>query len=235
MTLVRVIVVIYNAGVALYPCPDLKLKLIARKGPSPAYAWMSTAQIVPVGVFGLLVGRLGDIYGRRNFILLGDIFGLIGCCIGAKGRTVNTLIGGGIFIGVASACQQLAWAGVSEMVPKRYRGFAIGMFELACVPPGAFGPIMGNAIAYYTTWRWAYWVPFILNCVSFVMVFLFYHPKNQYIREEGKSRLQELVDMDWIGFFLCATGLCLFLLGISFGGSQLPWYDAISHQFLQLS
>ena len=184
---------------------------------------MSTAQIVPVGVFGLLVGRLGDIYGRRYFILAGDVFGLIGCLICATGNNVNTLIGGGILIGTASACQQLAWAAVSEMVPKKYRGFAIGMFELACVPPGAFGPIMGNAIAKYTTWRWAYWVPFILNCVSFVMVFLLYHPKNQYIREEGKSRFQELADMDWVGFLLCATGLCLFLLGISFGGNELPW------------
>ncbi|KAK7894311.1 hypothetical protein LTR67_006072 [Exophiala xenobiotica] len=192
-------------------------------GPSTSFSWISTAQVVPVGVFGLLVGRLGDIYGRRYFILLGDVFGLIGCCVSATGNNVNTLIGAGIFIGTASACQQQAWAGVAEMVPKKYRGFAIGIFELACAPAGAFGPIMGNAIAYHSTWRWAYWVPFILNCVAFVLVLFFYHPKNQYIREEGKSRLQELADMDWVGFFLCAVGLCLFLLGISFGGNLLPW------------
>jgi predicted MFS family arabinose efflux permease len=84
---------------------------------------------------------------------------------------------------------------------------------------------MGNAIAYHSTWRWAYWVPFVLNCMAFILVLFFYHPKNQYIREEGKSRLQELADMDWVGFFLCAVGLCLFLLGISFGGNLLPWYD----------
>ncbi|EXJ66790.1 uncharacterized protein A1O5_09985 [Cladophialophora psammophila CBS 110553] len=192
-------------------------------GPSTSFSWISTAQVVPVGVFGLLVGRLGDIYGRRYFILIGDVFGLIGCCVSATGNNINTLIGGGIFIGTASACQQQAWAGVSEMVPKKYRGFAIGIFELACAPAGAFGPIMGNAIAYHTTWRWAYWVPFILNCVAFVLVLFFYHPKNQYIREEGKSRFQELADMDWVGFALCAVGLCLFLLGISFGGNLLPW------------
>ncbi|EXJ87183.1 hypothetical protein A1O3_04142 [Capronia epimyces CBS 606.96] len=192
-------------------------------GPSSVFSWISTSQVVPVGVFGLLVGRLGDIYGRRYFILLGDIFGLIGCVVSATGNKVDTLIGGGIFIGIASANQQQAWAAVSEMVPKKYRGFAIGIFELACAPAGAFGPIMGNAIAYHTTWRWAYWVPFILNCVAFVLVLFFYHPKNQYIREEGKSRWQELRDMDWIGFLLCGAGLCLFLLGISFGGNLLAW------------
>lgn len=197
---------------------------IQNTGPSTSYAWISTAQVVPVGIFGLLVGRLGDIYGRRNLILLGDVFGIIGCAVCATAKSINVAIGGGIFIGTASACQQLAWAATSEMVPRKYRGLVIGIFEMSCIPAGAFGPLIGNAIAKYTTWRWAYWIPFILNSLSFVMVFLFYHPRNQYIKEEGKTRLQEAADLDWIGFFLCAGGLCLFLLGISFGGNQLAWY-----------
>lgn len=56
------------------------------------------------------------------------------------------------------------------------------------------------------------------------MVFIFYRPKNQYIKEEGRTRLQEIVDLDWIGIFLYATGIVLFLLGISFGGNQFEWY-----------
>jgi hypothetical protein len=82
---------------------------------------------------------------------------------------------------------------------------------------------LGNAVAARASWRWVYWVPFILNCIGFVMVFLFYRPKNQYIKEEGKSRLQEVADLDWVGFALWTAGLLLFLLGISFGGNQMPW------------
>jgi hypothetical protein len=55
------------------------------------------------------------------------------------------------------------------------------------------------------------------------MVFLFYRPNNQYIKEEGKSRLQEVAGLDWVGFALWTAGLLLFLLGISFGGNQMPW------------
>lgn len=55
------------------------------------------------------------------------------------------------------------------------------------------------------------------------MSFLFYRPKNQYIREEGKTRIQEIKDLDWIGFALWTAALCLFLLGISFGGDLLTW------------
>jgi MFS family permease len=113
-------------------------------GPSTAYAWMVTAQVIPVGVFGPLVGRMGDIYDRRYFIMAGNMFGLIGCVMGATAQSVNVAIGGGIFIGVASACQQLAWSGLGEMVPRKYRSVALGIFELCCAPPGAFGPIIGQ-------------------------------------------------------------------------------------------
>jgi MFS family permease len=67
---------------------------------------MVTAQVIPVGVFGPLVGRLGDIYGRRYFVMAGNMFGLIGCDWWWD------------LIGVASACQQLAWSGLGEMAPE---------------------------------------------------------------------------------------------------------------------
>jgi MFS family permease len=93
-----------------------------------------------------LVGRLSDIYGRRNFILLGNILGLIGCVMGATAQTVNVAIGGGIFIGCASALQQIAWSSLAEIFPRKYRSLALGIFEAGCIPPGAFGPIMGKTI-----------------------------------------------------------------------------------------
>ena len=105
---------------------------------------MVTVQVIPVSVFGPLVGRLGDIYGRRYFIMFGNLCGLIGCVMGATANSVDVTIGGGIFIGVASACQQLTWSRLSEIVPRKYRAFALGIFEFCCAPPAAFGPIMGE-------------------------------------------------------------------------------------------
>jgi MFS family permease len=99
--------------------------------------------VLPVAVLGPLSGRLSDIFGRRNFILIGNICGVIGCAVAATANHVNVVIGGGVFIGIASTLQQLAWTGVGEMVPKKYRGLALGIFEMASVPPGAFGAIMG--------------------------------------------------------------------------------------------
>ncbi|KAF2489707.1 MFS general substrate transporter [Lophium mytilinum] len=192
-------------------------------GPSPSFTWIANSQVIPVAIFGPLVGRLGDIFGRRQSIMLGNLSGLIGCVISATATRVEVVIGGGIFIGLATSLQQQAWASLGEIVPKKYRGLTLGLFELANIAPGAFGPIIGAAIVKGAGWRWVYWFPFILNTIGFFLIFLFYRPKNQYIKEAGRTRMQEVMDLDWIGIALWGVGLTLFLLGISFGGNQLAW------------
>ncbi|OCK72990.1 trichothecene efflux pump [Lepidopterella palustris CBS 459.81] len=195
-------------------------------GPNAAYAWMTTSQVVAVAIFSPLAGRLSDIFGRRNFILFGGLLGMIGSIISATAHRVEVVIGGGIFLGTASAFQQLVWAGIGEIIPRKYRGMVTALIEACVFPAGAFGPIIANSIVATTTWRWIYWIIFIIATVSVALVFLFYRPRNQYIREEGKTTLEEVWDLDWIGFPLYAGGLLLFLLGITFGGNQLAWKSA---------
>lgn len=74
------------------------------------------------------------------------------------------------------------------------------------------------------SWRAAYWLPFGLDVVGLLLVFFFYHPINQFIHEEGKSKLDQVKELDWVGLALFASGLTLFLLGIAFGGTIFPWY-----------
>lgn len=62
-----------------------------------------------------------------------------------------------------------------------------------------------------------------LDITALILVFLFYHPINQYIHEEGKSLWYQLIHIDWIGALLFMGGITVFLIGISFGGIQYPW------------
>jgi hypothetical protein len=73
------------------------------------------------------------------------------------------------------------------------------------------------------TWRDFFWITFALNGMSLIMCILFYHPVNQYITEEGRTRWQQVKSFDFTGIGLFTSGLVLFLLGLSFGGSTFPW------------
>jgi MFS family permease len=155
---------------------------------------------------------------------------MVGCAVAATAHSIDTLIGASALIGVGSAMHQLAWSCLAEMVPKKSRGFALGLFTASLAPASAFAPVIGYAFVLHSSWRVAYWLPFALDGTALLLVFFFYRPINQYIRHEGETVTQQIARLDWIGLFLLMAGLVLFLLGISFGGNKvgLPSHSDIS-------
>lgn len=68
---------------------------------------MVVASLVATSTTSPVVGQLGDIFGRRNVFILGNILALLGNLISALGQDINTLIGGAVFIGLGSAMHQV--------------------------------------------------------------------------------------------------------------------------------
>lgn len=75
-------------------------------GPSPNIILVPIVKTLGGGVGVLLVGRLGDIFGRRWFLIGGQGLGLIGAVIGATATNVNVLMGSTAFIGKQSGKPQ---------------------------------------------------------------------------------------------------------------------------------
>ncbi|OQU94856.1 hypothetical protein CLAIMM_01147 [Cladophialophora immunda] len=195
-------------------------------GPSPSYVWMSTG--VPIGTAALapVIGRFSDIYGRRNFILIGNAIGMIGTAVAATAHNVNTVIVGTVLVGISGAMRQLAWSAVGEIVPKKYRGLSFGIISTLFSLAPAFGPTITFAFTRDGTWRPIFWLPFALDAASLILTFFWYHPIDQYIHEAGKSTWSQLMETDFVGCFFFIAGLVLFLLGLSFGGNKYPWTSA---------
>ena len=62
-----------------------------------------------------------------------------------------------------------------------------------------------------------------MDTLALVLIFFFYRPINQHILEEGKTQWGQVKELDFMGLVLFTAGAVLFLLGISFGGSQFLW------------
>ena len=77
-------------------------------------------------------------------------------------------------------------------------------------------------------WRGAYWFMTAWHGMGIIAVFLFYHPPtfSTKHRGEGVSKLQLLVEMDFVGLILFTAGCVLFLVGVNFGGRQYSWKSA---------
>lgn len=70
-------------------------------GPSPNVILVPIVKTLAQGAVILLVGRLGDIFGRRWFLIAGQTCGVIGAAVGATATNMNVLMGCTAFVGTS--------------------------------------------------------------------------------------------------------------------------------------
>lgn len=220
-----------NAYILTLLIPSTTLPyIVADLGNDPNYPWITITWNLGAAVIVSIGGRLTDIFGRRYFLMFGAILSVIGAVVGATGQSVNQMIASGVLFGVGSGFQELAYACVQELVPNRYRIYAVGGLDLTLF--FAFtSPLISYAfIAYYPviSWRAAYWYMFSFHIFAFILLVVFYHPPDFEMkhRREGVSRLRMFLRIDWFGVLLFSSAAILFLLGLNFGGRTYPWTSA---------
>ncbi|KAF2465359.1 fungal trichothecene efflux pump [Lindgomyces ingoldianus] len=207
--------------------PSNTLSLInAAIGPSPDIIWVSISWTAGFAIGFTLVGRLSDIFGRRWFFIGSSILSLIGNIIGASAQSINMLIATNSINGLAAAGQLSFNVVLGELVPNKLRG-PINAFVLSTsVPFAVFGPPVARAFYEHTAlqWRWSYILGVIVNVIAITLYYFFYHPPTyEMLHIGGKSKLKQLRSLDWVGIFLFTAGLCVFLIGLNWGGSSYPW------------
>ncbi|KIW03535.1 uncharacterized protein PV09_05296 [Verruconis gallopava] len=197
-------------------------------GPDPNITWVSLVYTLTLAIGLLLVGRLSDLFGRRWFFIGSAVLALIGCIVCAVAKTVGTLIGGTTLIGLAASGQQSFAFITGEIVPMKHRFSANAVMYLFCIPFAGLGPAVSKAFILYTSagWRWCYYTMIIVNFVSGVLFFFFYHPPTFHEKFRNRSRAQQIKNFDYIGTVLFLGGFITFLLGLSWGGSVYPWKSA---------
>lgn len=76
-------------------------------------------------------------------------------------------------------------------------------------------------------WRWTYYIALIVNGLGFVLILVCYWPPDFLgLHPEGKSRRQQVAELDFVGILLFGGGLSVFLIGIGFGGNPYQWTSA---------
>ena len=63
----------------------------------------------------------------------------------------------------------------------------------------------------------------VLNALSTITLYFWYHPPSTGKRLEGQTKWQALKALDWTGLFLLNVGVILFLVSLSLGGATYPW------------
>ena len=164
----------------------------------------------------LLVGRLGDIFGRRYFLIGGQFFGLIGAIVCGTAKNVPTVIGGSALCGLAAAVQLTFTFVMAELVPNRARPIVNAGIFITTLPFAGFGALIAQLFITNTAkaWRWNYYLSIITCGISLILFVFCYFPPGWETKHKGENRLEGLKKFDYVGFVLYAGGLILVLLGL---------------------
>lgn len=157
--------------------------------------WVVTAYLVSSTLLSLVIGRLGDLKGRRSILLLGTALFAFGTLLCASSLSLGVLIFARGLQGIGGAALiVLPLALVPEFLPKEKMGRAIGWLATMSAIGTAGGPSLGGFILGQTSWRAAFVLMTILAGLNFLLLFqsLPHKSPGDRFNSERSSFLQSL-------------------------------------------
>jgi len=180
------------------------------------YAWVTTAYLLTSTIILPIAGKLGDMFGRKPFMLAGMVGFVASSALCGISQNMAELV---IFRGTQGLFGGMLFASVfavlADIFPPdqraRMQGVFGGVFGLSAV----IGPTIGGWLTDGPGWRWVFYVNVPVGVIAVVLVSL----ALPFIRSRAQIR-----DIDWVGCIALAAGLVPMLVAFSLT-SDHKWTD----------
>ncbi len=180
-------------------------------------SWVVTSYLLAETIMTALIGKFGDLYGRKRAFLASVALFMAGSFLCGWADSMTWLI-------VARAIQGLGAGGlmvtssavIADVVPLSERGKYQGLIGALFGVSTVVGPLLGGLFVDHLSWRWAFYVNLPLGVVVLVVA----ASALPGMKATAKPRI------DYLGILLiglAATGLTLVT---SWGGVEYEWTSA---------
>ena len=171
------------------------------------YAWVTTAYLITSTLLVPVAGKLGDMFGRKPFLLAGMV-GFIGAsALCGASQNMAELVSfralQGVFAGVLMAS---TFAVLADVFPPAQRAKMSGLFGAVFGLSSVIGPTLGGYLTDGPGWRWVFYVNVPLGIAAIILVVT----QLPYVRSSARLR-----DIDWTGTGLLFAGLTPLLIALS--------------------
>src|SRR2546428_1594978 len=191
-------------------------RIVAELNGLDRYAWVITAYLVSSTIMVPISGKLGDLFGRKPFLIAG-MAGFVGASalcglageFGAIGpvdgmgqlilfRTLQGLFGGTLFATVFSV--------IADLYPPAQRARLQGVFGGVWGLASVVGPTVGGYLTDNLSWRWVFYINLPLGIAAIAVVLL----GMPFVRSRASWR-----DIDFAGVAALVATLVPLLVGLS--------------------
>lgn len=132
-------------------------------------SWVATAAFLTGAVANPVLGRLGDMYGKRRMVLVSLLMLLIGCVVSAIAPNVLVLIIGRALQGCGIAVIPLGMSIAKDTLPHDKTNQGVALVSATLGIGGGLGlPMAGWMLSWYG-WQSVFWMTSVLTLVGLVL------------------------------------------------------------------
>ena len=209
-----VVAVLATGGIVVSLMQTLVIPLLPRfpqlLGSSPGdTAWVITATLLAGAVATPVVGRLGDMYGKRRMLLVSLVMLIAGSVIAALSHSLAPLIAGRVVQGLAVGVIPLGISIMRDELPAERLASATALMSASLGVGGALGLPAAAFLAEQSDWHVLFWASAAAGAVVLAAVAIFV-PESA-VRSGGR--------FDLVGALGLSVALVCLLLGVSKGST----------------
>jgi len=194
--------------------PAFPVMIHALHSDANGVSWTVTGYFISAAVGTPLIGRLGDIFGKRRVLVAVLVIFSIGCVIAAASSTLWVVIGGRVIQGASGGIFPLCFAIIRDEFPHERVSRSVGLMSSIAGAGGGLGLIVGGLIVDHAPYYWIFWMGSILGVAAAVATML--------VVPDSPTRTPARVDVR--GACVLALSLILLLVAISQANST-GWED----------
>jgi len=134
--------------------------------------WTMTAWLIAAAVATPLLGRVGDLVGKRRILVLALLAVALGSVVAAVAPTIGVVIAGRVIQGLGGAMFPLAFGIIRDEFPAHRLPSAIGAIASIIAIGSGLGTVLAGPLADALSWRGLFLIPVALTVTAAVLALL---------------------------------------------------------------
>jgi EmrB/QacA subfamily drug resistance transporter len=167
--------------------------------------WVLTGFLLSASVGTAIIGKLGDMYGKRRLLIWTLLTLAAGTLLAALSSTLAMLVVARVIQGVAGGIFPLSFGIVRDEFPRDRVPGSIGLMSAILGIGGGLGLVVGGLIDEHLSWHWLFWLPLPIMIGAAICTWR-YIPESP-VRAPGR--------VNWTAAALMTAGMSCVLIAIA--------------------